>query len=75
MHQQTVAHWSAIKRVILYLKGTSPMDPHSQITFPSFACFSNVDWAGDHINNQTFTSACLVFLVAPDQLELPRRKS
>ncbi|KAF5481302.1 hypothetical protein F2P56_001967 [Juglans regia] len=60
MHAPTTTHWTAIKRLLRYLKNTI----FHGITIrkavdPALVCFSDSDWAGN-LDNRSSTSAYLV---------------
>jgi histone deacetylase 1/2 len=61
MHAPTDSHWSAVKRILCYLQGTTTYGLH--ITHSSsFAPhgFTDADWAGS-TDDRKFTGGCLVF--------------
>ena len=62
MHCPSTTHWSEIKRVLWYLKGTIHLGlfhrNHSPLTLHAFA---NADWAGNS-DDRTSTSVYVVFL-------------
>ena len=62
MHRLSTTHWSVVKRILWYLKGTIHLGlflwKHSPLTLYAFA---DADWAGNS-NNRTFPLAYVVFL-------------
>ena len=62
MHQPTITHWSAVKRVLRYLKGTSDHGILIRKTSPStLHAYADADWA-TNFNDRTSTSGYVVFL-------------
>ena len=62
MHQPTTNHWSAVKRLLRYLKGSIDhgvfLHRHSPFNLHAF---SDADWAGNR-DDRTSTSAYIIFL-------------
>ncbi|CAN1759561.1 Retrovirus-related Pol polyprotein from transposon RE2 [Linum perenne] len=62
MHAPTVDHWTQLKRVLRYLKGTTT---HGVMIKPSssyaLSIYTDADWAGDHHDRRS-TSAYVAYL-------------
>ena len=55
-----VSHWTAAKRVLRYLKGTSDYGLHlSSKTQEPLSAFVDADWAGDRDDRKSCTGYCL----------------
>ena len=64
MQQPSTLHWSAVKRLLRYLKGTLNhglfLRKHSPLHLHAFA---DADWAGN-LDDRTSTSGYIIFLGA-----------
>ncbi|URD92505.1 Retrotransposon protein [Musa troglodytarum] len=64
MHQLSTTHWSAVKRILRYLKGTLHhgmfLRKHTPLNLHTFV---DVNWAGN-FNDRTSTSGYIIFLGA-----------
>ncbi|XP_013607756.1 PREDICTED: uncharacterized mitochondrial protein AtMg00810-like [Brassica oleracea var. oleracea] len=64
MHKPTTEHWSAVKRVLRYLSGTSSQGIYlSANNIPSLHAFTDADWAGNK-DDYTSTSGYMFILGA-----------
>lgn len=62
MHNPSVTHWTCVKRVLRYLKGSITHGLHFRKTAnPTLHAFSDSDWAGN-ADDYTSTSAYIVFI-------------
>lgn len=62
MHRPTEVHWSALKRLVRYLKGTVAHGLHLRRSSSlSLRAFCDADWAGNP-DDRTSTGAYLVYL-------------
>ena len=62
MHCPSTTHWSAVKRVLLYLKGTIHLGLFLRTHLPlNLHAFANADWVGNS-DDRTSTSAYVMFL-------------
>ncbi|CAN1217133.1 Uncharacterized mitochondrial protein AtMg00810 [Linum perenne] len=62
MHSPTNTHWTQLKRVLRYLKGTSMHGIHIKpCTSHSLSIYTDADWAGDSIDRRS-TSAYVAYL-------------
>ena len=55
------SHWSAVKRILRYLKGTADLGLLYERANPNLAGYSDADWAGD-INDRKSTSGYVFML-------------
>lgn len=59
MHAPMQSHYAAVKRILRYIKGSL----HQGLLFVpgplTLSAYSNVDWAGDHVDRRSTTGFCL----------------
>ncbi|PKI78139.1 hypothetical protein CRG98_001467 [Punica granatum] len=72
MHKPTTVHWSAVKRILRYLKGTITTGLHFKPgSISSLHGFSDADWAGNP-DDRPLSVVSLFFLVPIRVLGVPR---
>ncbi|KAK3036903.1 hypothetical protein RJ639_031521 [Escallonia herrerae] len=76
MHSPTVLHWTALKRILHYLKATIHHGLYLRRGTPlTLQAFSDSDWGGD-LNNGRFTTGYIIYLgTNPISWKSTRKKS
>ncbi|XP_020684057.1 uncharacterized protein LOC110100751 [Dendrobium catenatum] len=59
MHQPSIGHFQLLKRILIYLKGTTSLGLFLPKTDLNLTAFADSDWAGDAIDRKSTTGYCI----------------
>lgn len=65
MHNPTVAHFTSLKQILHYLKGTLPYGILNRRGSLTLTAYSDMDWAGDPVDRCSTTDYCVLLGSSP----------